>query len=402
VLAAGEPMAVVAPIRDEAFAALGSDRKLPQILRGLRAFEDKPSNTKLGDLQGTAEEKQAAISRAILQEVASVLDVKPGSLDQNRRLDELGMDSLMALELTHRLETEYGVTLTRSADAVVPTVDSLIQAAWQRFGISGESVTPTTNVSPDVARLHRLGPPAGSPAGEGASALICFCWAGGNRAGYRGWQRRLPGTNIFVAELNRSTNDARETSVQQIANSIAERVRELVRPGVVLFGHSFGALLAYEVVRILDAELSKAGASLIVSGRDAPHLPGAAEDLTALDDAALAERIKKFGGTPVEVAGDDEFFALSLAAVRYDLTLARSYSAVPGPKLRCPIVVIGGRTDPTTTPRGLQAWSDYTIAPVRPEIFDGGHFYFRESEDAFFRVLRSRLGEATVQSAVSG
>jgi medium-chain acyl-[acyl-carrier-protein] hydrolase len=142
----------------------------------------------------------------------------------------------------------------------------------------------------------------------------------------------------------------------------------------VLFGHSLGALVAFELARRL-ADVPPAG--VVASAFRAPHLP-AERALSGLPDAEFVAEIARLGGTPPELLGDAELMEAMLPALRADFALAESYRHEPGMRLAAPIVAMGGAADPWVGAEALGDWAAHTGAGFRLRLFRGGHFYLVE------------------------
>jgi surfactin synthase thioesterase subunit len=154
------------------------------------------------------------------------------------------------------------------------------------------------------------------------------------------------------------------------------------------FGHSFGALLAYEVAAALRDAGRPLPRRLIVSAYPAPHLPRPNEGIHLLpDDRILQAVAQRHGGIPPEVLDDPQLSRLAASCLRADYRMVETYTWRPRPPLPVPIMVLGGRTD-RVSEEHLAAWEQHTDAG-KPAVrtFPGGHFYFREGRPA--AVLRA-------------
>jgi acyl transferase domain-containing protein len=70
----------------------------------------------------SAEERLKIIRNFLRDHVAAVLELNAAEIDEERPLAELGMDSLMALELKHRVEKSSGLTLPANFLFAYPTI----------------------------------------------------------------------------------------------------------------------------------------------------------------------------------------------------------------------------------------------------------------------------------------
>src|SRR4051794_11930497 len=107
--------------------------------------------------------------------------------------------------------------------------------------------------------------------GTAAARLICIPYAGGNTVAFRSWNLHV--ADVLAARLPGRDNRMKEEplrSIAAMADGIAEQVMPFARElPLALFGHSMGALVAFETAR----RLARSGIDpllLIVSASTAP------------------------------------------------------------------------------------------------------------------------------------
>jgi polyene macrolide polyketide synthase len=116
------------------------DGSAPALLRGLvRAPSRAPSAGPLvvaRELeQMTSEQRQVAVERLVLDEVAAVLGYAPlQSVDGSSSFKALGFDSLAAVELRNRLATALGLTLPATLVFDYPTPNGLVEWLLEEIG----------------------------------------------------------------------------------------------------------------------------------------------------------------------------------------------------------------------------------------------------------------------------
>jgi medium-chain acyl-[acyl-carrier-protein] hydrolase len=157
------------------------------------------------------------------------------------------------------------------------------------------------------------------------------------------------------------------------------------------FGHSVGALTAYEAARQLRAADGRSAAHLFVSARASPQRASAHRHLARVrSDDELRAILDRFGGTPPAIMQRPELVAALLPALRADLMLAEGYRVEPGARIACPITAFGGAEE---FPHSgwLETWRDFTHAEFRARIFAGDHFYFSPAADALVAEITRDL-----------
>ncbi|MFD6156431.1 thioesterase II family protein [Nocardia sp. NPDC060256] len=196
--------------------------------------------------------------------------------------------------------------------------------------------------------------------------LLCFPAAGGYSAPYRAWRTMLPPeVEVHPVDLPEGCAD-----VDSLLAVLDSSVAALVDRPTVLFGHSFGGLVSYELAqRLQDRRLPLA--RLAVSASAPPHLAASARGDFVADSARLAAWF----------------------------TLADGYRHRPRPPLTCPISVFGGLTDTTVRRDELAAWQDHTVGTCRLRMLPGSHDLLREGGTYLARALAKDLLDDARQAA---
>lgn len=224
--------------------------------------------------------------------------------------------------------------------------------------------------------------------------LYCFPYAGAGHTVYQHWQGKLPGP-IELALVKLPGRGARFTeppaaSLLELAQAIADAILRDEAQAFVFFGHSMGALLAFETARLLQ-ERGLSPTALLVSARTAPSAHGWRERFSDLPDTEFLALIRSMNGLPQEVLANPEWLDLFLPIIRADFALCEDYRYRPGPPLDCPIQVLAGREDASVPLSLLAGWAQETRAACQTHLFPGGHFYLFEQEAEFLGLLSRQL-----------
>jgi medium-chain acyl-[acyl-carrier-protein] hydrolase len=239
-----------------------------------------------------------------------------------------------------------------------------------------------------VFRLRRQTPPR--------LRLFCLPYAGGSAAIYRGWPNALP-SDIEVCAVRLPGREARLAEApfrraEDLVPTLASALEPLLDAPYALFGHSMGAIAAFELARELRRRNHPLPRRLLLSGARAPERPNPDPPIGDLPDQDfLAEVRRRYDGIPGAVLENPELVELLLPSLKADFILFETYSCREEPSLDCPISTFGGLDDPRVGEDDLRAWSRHSTRPIAVRMFPGGHFFLQEAEPAVQRAVSEEL-----------
>ncbi|MEE2961192.1 MAG: alpha/beta fold hydrolase [Myxococcota bacterium] len=227
--------------------------------------------------------------------------------------------------------------------------------------------------------------------------LYCFPYAGGSGSTYRSWgdafseeievrSVQYPGRAFRLDERPKSTMD-------ELIDSMGEALyQDLTTDDTyVFFGHSMGALVAFELTRWLNLRGYSQPEALYLSGGGAPRHSVERFGVAEMTDPELIALIEKFGGTPDEVLQNERLMRLVLPMVRADFTLLDGYEFRCSTPVEVPIFALGGLEDKVVGAEDLLKWSELTKGKVEVQLMSGGHFYVHSPEEELWPYLRMKL-----------
>ncbi|MGI8331419.1 thioesterase II family protein [Actinomadura scrupuli] len=231
-------------------------------------------------------------------------------------------------------------------------------------------------------------------AADGAVRLLCFPHAGGSASFYFPVSAQLsPAVGVGAVQYPGRQDRRAEGNIDNIpdlADAIFHAVRRLDERPLAFFGHSMGAVLAYEVALRLEQDGAAPLVRLVVSGRRAPS-----RHRTTLvhqqDDQGIIAELRRLSGTQSDLLGDPETVEMILPAIRNDYRAIETYRPVPGRSLSCPVVAYVGDQDPQVTIDEAKSWADHTTGPFDLRVFPGGHFYLIDRSKEIIQTLRDDL-----------
>ena len=222
----------------------------------------------------------------------------------------------------------------------------------------------------------------------GGASLYCFPHAGGSPGEFVRWSDELPEMQVWGVHLPGRTTRTAEAPFTQMEPLVDAFVSATsFDPPFVFFGHSLGALTAFEVTRELRRRGRRQPNGLILSSCPAPPLPATRSALSGVPDAVLLDEIARRWGESMDyLRGDTALRASTLACYRADLAVLENYRYRREPPLECPIVILRGTAEPSVA--SPEQWAQHTRGPVHRQLVAGGHFHFRQERRAVLRLLR--------------
>jgi medium-chain acyl-[acyl-carrier-protein] hydrolase len=238
------------------------------------------------------------------------------------------------------------------------------------------------------------------PMREPGIRLFCFPHAGAGGLAYREWSRLLPPSIQVLPVLppGRETrfSEAPYTHIEPYVEDLASALAPELQVPYALFGHSLGALVAFELARRMRASRLAAPVHLFVSGRIAPQLTEHRRILHRLPTDDLAREVTALGGIPAQIDLGDHRLGHLLAALRADLTVNETYAFRTEPVLDTAVTALGGTADPRVKDGELAAWRAQTCGPFALRTYRGGHFYLAEHRrDLLSLIMRTLLPAGT-------
>ena len=227
--------------------------------------------------------------------------------------------------------------------------------------------------------------------------LYCFSYAGGSAAGFASWQAALdPFIEVCAIQLPGRGTRFREVpyaSMRALIKELGSVIGGQPKHPFAFFGHSLGALVAFEVTRYFMRHALPMPERLIASGCNAPRIRRTSAHLHTLDDDALIEALKKYNGTPPEILAHRELMDLLLPTIRADFHLIADYKYHVEPLLNIPITVLTGKLDDHVSPQRLGEWQNETTAACRIHSFEGDHFFINSARNAVLTCLGAELAD---------
>ena len=367
-----------------------------------------------GDASARYEAPRTQLERAVCHIVADLLNRDVDAVGVHDDFFSLGGDSVLATQAVARIRQWLDSPTLMVADVFAArTAATLAQLLIDRE-TSGERLELVADVYLEIANMSSVDvlaalEAASDVASGGAAArrefapwvkrftgssapgsVVVFPHAGAAAAAYRLLAKALSANDVdaFVVQYPQRADRRNDPAL----GSMAALARDMFEAGdwhavapLSLFGHSMGAIVAFEFARIAESHGVPVRA-LWVSSCQPPSTIAAAGPLPTADDDVLAHMVD-LGGTNPLLLEDEEFTELLVKAVQADYRAFRGYSCQPDARVGAGIHAIRGVRDHRVTREMVAGWGTHTSGAFTMSDLEGGHFYLNDHLDAVARMV---------------
>jgi surfactin synthase thioesterase subunit len=210
--------------------------------------------------------------------------------------------------------------------------------------------------------------------------LYCLPHAGSGASAYRPWLGKLP--NVAVLPLQPPGRETRHREpphrhmaplVAELADAVLADATSQARPYAV-YGHSLGALIAFELLREIRRRGQPEPVHLFVSGCVAPHCPDDLPPVRDMPRHELVTTLRQLGGTPDWLLTDKSVVDMIEPTIRADFSVKETHTHLPQPPLHVPITALSSTNDPRASQELMAQWREQTTSDFTLHTLTGGHF----------------------------
>jgi surfactin synthase thioesterase subunit/NAD(P)-dependent dehydrogenase (short-subunit alcohol dehydrogenase family) len=382
-------------VRDSRFVDLMSDAALA------RGGRQKGASLRMALAELTPEQRQDRLEEELTNSLARILDAKPEQLDVAASIDNLGLDSLMLTQMRN--------WILRALDLNVPLI-KLLKGPSIRT-LSGELLVQVNQGGTDAALkngshtsetftvavldgVHVLNPwlVRGRSNPDAPCRLLCFHSMGVGASLFTKFLLEPPeGYDILAVQTPGRENRAAEAvveSIPELADQVLPQVLPLLDRPFVIWGHSYGGILALEVIRRLRERHQREPAHFLLTATMAPHLIHRWQKRESILKAMIADNSPEYLISLSRYVDDPDFIRAILPLMRRDFPLLKNYRFQPFSPLSCPITAFAARRDDAVYPDEISEWSLHTQGGFHLIEVDGDHWFLNRNRAHIISILQ--------------
>jgi surfactin synthase thioesterase subunit/acyl carrier protein len=359
-------------------------------------------------LTATSETRKSLLRSYLSQLLVKVVKISPDRLDWQKRLSELGLDSLMATEIRQAIESKLKIVVPVEYFAELTIEQFLVQiflSIEQKFPTghsprsNGTIDTPTSLTAslPISSDLNQRWFKFSQRNSKPLFRLFCFSHAGSGASAFNTWSEKFPAEiEVCSIQLPARENRIKEapfTRLQPLIQTLAPLIEPYLDLPFAFFGHSMGGLISFELARELRRRNWQIPAYLFVGGCCAPHIPDLELPIHTLPEPKFIDVISSYNGVPESILKNLKLMQMFIPTLRADLEVLETYFHTKEELLESPIYAFGGFKDSKVSPVQIAAWEQETKAKFSLKMFDDDHFFVRGKEDEIITTIKAAIAE---------
>lgn len=221
--------------------------------------------------------------------------------------------------------------------------------------------------------------------------IFCFPYAGGSASMYNDWAEYFPtNADVFAIQApGRETrfNEAPINDIKELIEGLSQAIFPYLDVPYIFIGHSNGALIAFELARMLQRLGNFKLRHICLSAKRAPHLPPNKEPIFDLPYDKFIEELRVFSTIPESVLNDPKMMEVFMPMLRADFGLADLHNFMDGQLLKANATLFWGKDDKDIPNEDVLAWKKHILGKIESIGFEGGHFFIHHQKENFIQEI---------------
>jgi len=231
--------------------------------------------------------------------------------------------------------------------------------------------------------------------------LLCFPYAGGSAAIFRRWADIAVEIEFVGAQYRGRASRMHEYLYRSVSEFVGEslaNIKNFCNKPYAIFGHSMGAMVAFDLTKKLADNSAHTPVHLFLSGLASPWMRVAGKQIYDLPDHDFLCEIKKLGGIPSDILENSDILEILIPAIRADLEAAHHWRIDKCCDLGIPVTIFGGADDTGIPLEALADWASFTSMDIEINLHPGNHFFIHHEFPAIIDSIRHHLFKTKRQS----
>jgi surfactin synthase thioesterase subunit/NADPH:quinone reductase-like Zn-dependent oxidoreductase len=387
------------------------------------AHDHAAAHQERGMLELAAPEERPTLATTMLQSlVAEALRISTDQVDPRLSLTASGVDSLLALEIKNGIFRTFGAALDARTLLRAPNLPALAGDLLHAMSLD---VAEAGSAATDRPRRRVCSWFVRTPGREDAAVrLFCAPFAGGGAQVFREWARWLPDNiepvSIELPGRGQRFDEPLHRSLEPLVSRLADEMFPLLDRPFAFFGHCMGALVMFELTRLLRRTRGLSPIHLFASACPPPDdyiVPsldpgthryvrerGSSQrrlvPIHALRDAEFLDVLRFLSFGPGSALFEErELLLEALPVLRADFEVCSTYRFTREQPLDVPLTALVGDEDPFAGPAEGNAWGRLTQATFEVRVHPGDHYYLFPRTPFILAHVRESIEQSDVFKA---
>ena len=357
------------------------------------------SNQTLAQLSGP--ERVDAISNTLRSGVAKIVGVHVDRISDSENINQYAFDSLTLTQIRSLILREFRVPYPMMKLFEGPSLKEIaseVDGSTDNAGDKGSNLESNGNSSSAPISSHGLTILSswfvrGAPAKRPSPRLVCFHSMGASASLFAPFLLNPPdGLDVVAVQLpGRDTraDEPVEENLGKIVSGILSEIDQVVGAPHIFWGHSFGGIIALEVLRALRRQ-GKPLPRLVISGTIAPHLVEKWQRRDVLLQLLQEDYSPEYMMAVSRYVDDADFVRSILPMMRQDAPLLLNYQFYEEEPLDLPITAFAARQDDLVYPDEVAAWQKHSKEFRLIEV-NGDHWFLYRNRELIRETLTGMI-----------
>ena len=393
------------------FHHLKNDARFKDLLtdEALKVGSSKSSGDSLRDQIVSANgEGKNLLSNSLKEALARILGTTVEKLDENKSISAIGLDSLMMNQLRNwilqKLEFNYPLMKISKGPSIMEMSDYILESlhsSGHGDGSSGDDSGISTEEDIEVVNNWFVHRKTEDPSVKEATKLFMFHSMGAGASMFNDFIYEPPvGMDVYAVQLPGRENRKDEdicTDLPKLLEDLENAIVPLLDTPFVIYGHSFGGIIAFELTRLIRRKYGKEPQYFFSSATMAPQLTVTWKNRDVLQQSAISSNSEQKLIGLMTYIDDLDYVKKILPILRLDMALLEDYDYQDEPKFNCPITVFSAIEDEVTLPEEMTPWNEHTNSDFKQELVHGDHWFVSRNKDFIRDKINEGLNQILIQ-----